>query len=181
MSQHAEKIHLGAYAWLVTPKGDGTIFFEVHPEDGGKQERIPGTSEFAEWKDLVPGMLCLIGGGVEEGEHHDLRQTIVRESKEERAVEFTPDRVSNGLPVVRVEQQKIGKPGVVVFDAVGHRVTLTEAELVFLQNEFPNITVADVALADFLNTEGRKILRPYVYIAAQQILAKGLLNSGGAS
>jgi 8-oxo-dGTP pyrophosphatase MutT (NUDIX family) len=180
MQSHGEKIHLGAYAWLINPTGDGTIFFGVHPEDAGKQERIPGSELFSEWVSLAPGMFCLIGGGVEENERDDLRQTIVRESAEERAIHLTSDRVSNGLPVVRVEQQKIGKPGVVVFDAVGHKVALTEDELTFLQNEFPNIAVANVALADFLDSVGPRILRPYVYIAAQQILAKGLLNPGGA-
>ena len=178
MSNLAEKIHLGAYAWLMNPTKDGTILFGVHPEDKGKQERIPESQIFSEWKDLAPGMFCLIGGGVEEGEQDDLRSTIVRESFEERGLPLTLDRVSNGFPVVRVEQRKVHKPGTVVFDAVGHKVTLTDAELIYLQSNYPSITIATIALPDFLETEGPKILRPYVYIAAQRILAEGLLSQG---
>jgi 8-oxo-dGTP pyrophosphatase MutT (NUDIX family) len=178
MSNSTEKIHLGAYAWLMNPTNDGTIFFGVHPEDAGKQERIPNSELFSEWVSLLAGMFCMIGGGVEDGEHADMRTTIVRESFEERGLPLTLNRISNGLPIVRVEQRKVNKPGTVVFDAVGHKVTLTEAELVYLKNKYPSITIATIALPDFLETEGPKILRPYVYIAAQRILAEGLLQQG---
>ncbi len=175
MHSKTEGVRLGAYAWLVSPTGKESVFLGLPAEDVGKSERVPSNPTSQGWSSLHTALLGIISGGVDPGEENDLRRTIQREGLEERGLPIEIARISNGLPVLRVEQQKIDKPGVVVFDAVGHQVQLSESELQYLQGICPTVIVAHLGLPDFLQKEGAQILRPYVYVVAQTLLSEGIL------
>lgn len=172
MSKEEQPKHVdGAYSWIFTEGGEESVFIGLPPEDYVKEERILGEQK---WQALCSGMLAVISGKIDPGENGI--QTIQREAFEEQALVLALTAISNTFPEVTVEQRSKGK--LAVIHGSGHKFRITEAQLNQVRERRSVAVVSHGTLPQFLE-DNRTILRPFVYVAAQRILAEGLLFQGG--
>ena len=156
-----------AYAWILTPDQNWSVFFPLHDEDFGKQEKA-GQSD---WVPFVPGMLGNISGMIENIESPF--ETVIRESEEERRIRVAGENVSNGFQEVQGSQKRSGRE--INFSAVGCQLVLTDSNLEYLKTTQSGLQyVSHDHLPDFLVKEAR-LLRPFIRVAGWEIIKRQLL------
>ncbi|MBP7768528.1 hypothetical protein KA082_01710 [Candidatus Woesebacteria bacterium] len=171
----------GAYGVLLTPGHEAVMLLGLPSEDAAKSERLPQVSSRSEWVQLQPGeMYSGFGGATEEAvdgviePEKKYTDTLMREGWEEFWLPLQPWQITNGLPLLQIQQLRGQKQ--VDFSAHGHSVVLHAQQQEFLAQNFPHIIVQLFALADFLHTEGQQIVRPFMWVALQKSLKEGLLT-----